>query len=139
MSVLFYDFIKRLWDSDEDHLSLHIHPLKEKIIKPKKKGSKADSIEKVTVAELLPKLEKTIFQLDSQPYTSLFKIYKKEFLDVSVSKGLINPESLALAGNGTPVVTSHRERKKRIYNCADNGITDCKCNRYFSQPDCYIG
>ena len=46
---------------------------------------------------------------------------------------------MALAGDGTPVVTSHRERKKRICKCKENGITDCKCDRCFSQPDCDIG
>lgn len=95
----FYDFINRLWNSDDDHMSPHIHPLKTKVKKPKTKGTKADS----------------------------------------VSTGLIHPDSLALAGDGTPVVTSHRERKKRICKCKDNGITDCKCDRYFSQPDCDIG
>ena len=135
----FYDFINRLWNSDDDHMSPHIHPLKTKVKKPKTKGTKADSVEKVTVAELLPILENTGFKLDEQPYSSLFKIYQKEFLDVSVSTGLIHPDSLALAGDGTPVVTSHRERKKRICKCKDNGITDCKCDRYFSQPDCDIG
>ena len=135
----FYDFIKRLWNSDDNHLSSHIHPIKEKVKKPKKKGTKADSIEKVTVAELLPQLENTQFHIDDQPYSSLFKIYKSEFLDVSVSKGLIDTSSLALAGDGTPVVTSHRERKKRICDCAKKGITDCKCDRFFSQPDCDIG
>ena len=95
----FYDFINRLWNSDDDHMSPHIHPLKTKVKKPKTKGTKADS----------------------------------------VSTGLIHPDSLALAGDGTPVVTSHRERKKRICKCKDNGITDCKCDRYFSQPDCNIG
>lgn len=94
-------------------------------------------MEKVTVAELLPALGKTDFKLDDQPYSSLFKIYQKEFLDISVSKGLIYTNVLALAGDGTPVVTSHRERKKR--NCKEKGITDCKCDRYFSQPDCDIG
>ena len=69
----------------------------------------------------------------------LFKIYQKEFLEISVSTGLIRADALALAGDGTPVVTSHRERKKRICKCKDNGITDCKCDRYFSQPDCDIG
>ena len=63
----------------------------------------------------------------------------QEFLDCSVSKGLINTESLALAGDGTPVVTSHRERKKRVCKCSEKGIFDCKCDRYFSQPDCDIG
>ena len=95
----FYDFINRLLNSYDDHMSPHIHPLKTKVKKPKTKGTKADS----------------------------------------VSTGLIHPDSLALAGDGTPVVTSHRERKKRICKCKDNGITDCKCDRYFSQPDCDIG
>ena len=135
----FYDFINRLWNSDDDHMSPHIHPLKIKVKKPKTKGTKADSVEKVTVAELLPILENTGFKLDEQPYSSLFKIYQKEFLDVSVSTGLIHSDSLALADDGTPVVTSHRERKKRICKCKENGITDCKCDRYFSQPDCDIG
>ena len=79
-------------------MSSHIHPLKTKVKKPKSKGTKADSVEKVTVAELLPELENTEFHLDDQPYASLFKIYKKEFLDSSVDKGLIHKNALALAG-----------------------------------------
>ena len=112
MSAPFMIFLNRLWDSAEDNLSSHEHPLKKKKVKkPKKKGEKAESVEKITVAELLPQLENTTFYLDEQPYASLFKIYKQEFLDVSVSKNLIHPNSLALAGDGTPVLTSHRERK----------------------------
>ena len=41
----------------------------------------------------------------------LFKIYQRDFLEISVSTGLIHADALALAGDGTPVVTSHRERK----------------------------
>ena len=74
----FYDFFGRLWDSPNDNLSPHIHPLKtKKQKKPKTKGAKADSIEKVTVAELLPLLEHTPFPLKEQPFASLFQIYKK--------------------------------------------------------------
>ena len=120
-------------------MSPHIHPLKTKIKKPTTKGAKADSVEKVTVADLLPVLENTDFKPDEQPYSSLFAIYQKEFLDISVSTGLIHSDAIALAGDGTPVVTSHRERKKRICKCKENGITDCKCDRCFSQPDCDIG
>lgn len=50
-----------------------------KVKKPKTKGTKADSVEKVTVADLLPTLEKTDFKLDEQPYSSLFKIYQRKF------------------------------------------------------------
>ena len=135
----FYDFFNRLWDSDENHLSPHIHPLKIKVKKPKTKGTKANSVEKVTVEQLLPELENTVFHIDAQPYGSLFKLYKTEFLDTSVAKGLVDTKKLSLAGDGTPVVTSHRERKHRVCDCISKGITDCKCDRYFSQPDCDIG
>lgn len=67
-------------------------------------------MEKVSVERLLPELENTVFHIEEQPYGSLFQLYKNEFLDQSVSKGLISPEALALAGDG-----------------------------YFSQPDCNIG
>ena len=135
----FYDFMDRLWDSDDDHLSPHIHPLKTKVKKPKTKSTKADSVEKIKVEQLLPQLENSVFNINDQPYGSLFSLYQQEFLNKSVSKGLIDINSLALAGDGTPVVTSHRERKHRICDCASKGITDCKCDRYFSQPDCDIG
>ena len=120
-------------------ISPHINPTKDKAKKPKIKGSKAAPVEKVSVEQLLPKLENTAFRIEEQPYGSLFQLYKSEFLYQSVSKGLITPENLALAGDGTPVITSHRERKHRICDCATKGITDCTCNRYFSQPDCDIG
>lgn len=44
-------------------MSPHIRPLKIRVIKPKTKGTKADSMEKVTVAELLPALGKLILNL----------------------------------------------------------------------------
>lgn len=121
----FYDFMNRLWDSDDDHLSSHIHPLKTKVKKPKTKSTKADSVEKIKVEQLLPQLENSVFNINDQPYSSLFSLYKQEFLNKAVSKGLIDINSLALAGDGTPVVTSHRERKHRICDCASQGITDC--------------
>lgn len=135
----FYDFLGRMWDSDGNQPSPHLHPLKIKAKKPKIKGAKADPVVKIKVEQLLPELENTIFDSKDQPYGSLFTLYQKEFLDRSVSKELIHPKSLALAGDGTPVAASHRERKHRICDCASKGIADCNCDRYFSQPDCDIG
>ena len=40
----FYDFMKRLWDSDDPHMSPHIHPTKTKVKKPHAKGEKAASV-----------------------------------------------------------------------------------------------
>ena len=135
----FYDFFSRLWDSNDNNLSSHLHKLKATVKKPGKKGSKAKPIDKVTVDELFKQLEGTTFSIKDQPYGSLFELFKKEFLENSVRKGLINSSNLSIAGDGTPVVTSARERKHRICECAEKGITDCDCERYFSQPDCDIG
>ena len=135
----FYDFLNRLWDSDEDNMTPHIHPIKATVKKPSTKGAKAKSVEKVSVEQLLQELEDTSFSISEQPYGSLFDLYNQEFLQQSVSKGLINPHALALAGDGTPFVTSARERKHRVCDCASKDINDCSCDRYFSQPDCDIG
>lgn len=136
----FYDFFRKLWDSDSDNLSPHIRPLKKKKVEqPKQKGSKALPVEKVTVDQLFKSLETDSFSIDDQPYASLFKIYSHEFLTVSISKGFINPSGLSIAGDGTPVVTSARERKHCVCDCKEKGITNCECDRYFSQTDCDIG
>ena len=61
------------------------------------------------------------------------------FLQTSVDKKLISLKELALAGDGTPVYTSAQERKTRTCDCLEKGIRDCKCNRFYHQPDCDIG
>lgn len=135
----FYDFFSKLWDSDSNNLNPNLHKLKTPVKKPKKKGYKAQPVEKVTVDQLLSSLENQTFSLSDQPYGSLFDIYSKEFLRKSLDKGLINNTHLSIAGDGTPVITSARERKHRVCDCLEKGITDSDCNRFFSQPDCDIG
>lgn len=135
----FYDFFDRLWDSDEDNLSPHLGPAKSSVKKPAHKGDKAAPVDKLTVEQLLKKLETAPISIEDQPFASLFDLYHKEFLLQSVKQGLINNSSLSIAGDGTPVVTSARERKHRVCDCASNGITGCDCPRHFSQPDCDIG
>ena len=69
----FYDFFDRLWDFDSDNLSPHIHPVKKKKVKkPRRNGSKAESLEKISVEQLLKQLESATFSIDDQPYGSLF-------------------------------------------------------------------
>src|SRR5699024_2082033 len=91
----FYDFLSRIWDSDEDNLSPHIHPIKPSVKKPSAKGAKAKSVEKISVEQLLQELENTSFSISEQPYGSLFDLFHREFLQQSVSKQLIHPDSLA--------------------------------------------
>jgi hypothetical protein len=135
----FYDFFSRLWDSDSDNLNPHLHKLKVPVKKPKKKGYKAEPVDKVTVDDLLKELASTSFSIAEQPYGSLFELYSREFLRKSLDKGFINNTHLSIAGDGTPVVTSARERKHRVCDCSSKGINDCDCERYFSQPDTDIG
>lgn len=104
----FYDFLNRIWDSKDDNLSPHIHPIKASVKKPSAKGAKAKSVEKISVGQLLQELENTTFSISEQPYGSLFDLYNREFLQQSVSRQLINPDTLALAGDGAPFVTSAR-------------------------------
>lgn len=134
----FYDFNARQWMSDSKNISHHERQPKTKVKKPSKKGAKAESVEKVTVDELLRKFEVEP-PLEETPFSRLYEIFKENFLNVSADKGLINLNELALSGDGTPVVTSARERSKRTCSCREKGITDCSCNRYYSQPDCDIG
>ena len=72
-------------------------------------------------------------------FSLIFQLYNAQFLKLSVAKGLINDKSLALAGDGTPVRTSSLLRSKRLCNCRDKGILDCRCKRKFSQPDTNSG
>ncbi|MGN0397664.1 MAG: hypothetical protein ACI4EL_06600 [Candidatus Fimimorpha sp.] len=53
----FYDFINRIWKSDSDNLSPHVHPVKKKKFKkPKHKEIKTESVEKATVDQLFKTL-----------------------------------------------------------------------------------
>jgi len=133
----FYDFFDRLWLSEKDNLQPRLR-LPKKATKPSKKGAKAEAVERVTVEDLINRFTAEPISTD-QPYSLLFDIYKDQFLDVSVENGLIDPHGLSLAGDGMPVYTSARERKKRVCNCHVNGVNDCLCLRSFSQPDCDIG
>ena len=134
----FYDFFSRLWLFRNNNLTPHEHPPKPRPDKSKKKGEKAASADKLTVDQMLSKL-----QADppsrQQPFSLIFKVFEKLFLEESVRRGLIDPDALALSGDGTPVVTSAQQRKKRLCNCRESGITNCDCDRYYSQPDCDIG
>ena len=53
----FYDFFSRLWLSRKNNLTPHEHPPKPRPDKPKKKGEKAASADKLTVDQMLSKLQ----------------------------------------------------------------------------------
>ena len=134
----FYDFLSRLWLLDSNNIASPVHPPKEKPKKPNKKGEKAPPVEKLTMYDLLERFEINP-PTEFAPASRLFDIFKSCFLDTSVQQGLIDLQSLAVSGDGTPVYTAAQQRRKPLCGCRKNGIADCKCPRLYSQPDCDIG
>ena len=74
-----------------------------------------------------------------KPFSLFFQLYRQQFLNLSIRKGLIDPHHLAPAGDGTPVCTAALQRKKRICDCKEKGCSSCNCKRHYSQPDCNWG
>lgn len=134
----FYDFHKRLWLSEQDNLSNPCHPPKSKPQKPKGNEEKAAPIEKITVEDLFHQFESSL-PSEMAPCTRFWEIFNNFFLQNSVNSGLISLMDLSLAGDGTPVYTSAKERKTRTCNCLEQGNRDCNCDRIYHQPDCDIG
>ena len=106
--------------------------------KGKKKGEKTPCDSSSIASRLIPVLKRWNIKPE-HPFALVFKLYHQQFLSKSVSDGLINPEHLALAGDGTPVRTAAKQRKKRICKCREEGKSKCSCKRHYSQPDCNWG
>ena len=134
----FYDFFKRLWLPEEPNLSDSIQQNRKKVKRPRNQGEKAKSIEKETVEMLLKKFESNDAISHEAP-AILFNLYSQGFLFESNKRGFINLDNLTIAGDGMPLMTSARDRKKRICDCFEKDILDCDCPRHYSQPDCDIG
>jgi len=58
-------------------------------------------------------------------------------LELSPCIGNIN--SLSVAGDGTPIVTSVYPKSKPTCNCRAQGLANCNHSRIYSQPDCNSG
>ena len=135
----FYDFMSRLWDYPSDNYSKHIKPVPVKVKKPKGKGEKAASVESEHISNLIPRLSNIAFSIEDEAYHSLFKLFFTCFVSESIRRGIIHPDAIRLSGDGTPIVTSQRLRSHHVCDCPKQGVFNCSCNRYYSQPDCDIG
>lgn len=133
----FYDFYRRLWLSDEPNLTGHIRRPKKKPKKPPK-GEKAESVEKITVGELIAQYTENP-PSPGQPYSLLFSLYYEGFLKKSVDRGLVDLDNLRTSGDGTPVYTSARMRSRHLTEDEAKASPAPDGERYFSQPDCDIG
>lgn len=134
----FYDFFSRIWNSDSNNFSQKERIPKPKVKKGKKKGDKTPANTETISSRLLPFLERHTIK-PNHAFSLVFKLFKAQFLDISINSGLIDIKHLALAGDGTPVKTASMLRSKRLCDCKVNGINDCRCKRKFSQPDTNSG
>lgn len=134
----FYDFFSRLWESDSNNLSNHERYKSVKVKKGKKKGDKTPIQSQSISSRMIPFLECHPIA-PNHPFSLIFRLFKAQFLDHSCEFGLIDPDKLALAGDGTPIKTASYPRSKRLCNCREEGIYNCNCKRYFSQPDTNSG
>ncbi len=135
----FYDFFNRCWPTDSDNYFPHEKPPKKKVEKGKKTGDKTP-IDTSTVSErLFAFFDKHPIKEPNDSFALILKLYTQQFLIPSHNKGLIDLDNLSLAGDGTPVQTSARMRRKTLCDCSKKGIKNCKCKRFYSQPDCDIG
>ena len=101
----FYDFFSRIWQDKSNNLSPKDRFPKIKLPKGKKKGDKTPCDSSSIASKLLPLLERCHLKPEN-PFSLIFRLYKQQFLDLSIRKGLISPDHLALAGDGTPVRTA---------------------------------
>ena len=124
----FYDFFSRLWQSDSNNLSPQDRFPKLKPPKGKKKGDKTPCDSSSVASKLLPLLERWKLKPDN-PFWLIFKLYKQQFLGKSIERGLGDPAHLSLAGDGAPVRTAAKQRKKRLCNCLEEGCRTCNCKR----------
>jgi hypothetical protein len=137
----FYDFFRRLWNSDSPNCKKHEKRPKRKPPKGKKKGDKSPTTSPGKVARLVKRLlQSNASAPTSQPFDRLYDFFQAEFLTVSADLGLLGlMNSLTVAGDGTPVVTSALLRSKSMCNCRAQGLENCQHKRFFSQPDCDSG
>ena len=131
----FYDFLHRLWPGS-NNFSPHQRYRKKKPPKGKSTGDKSPNFNKDHAAAIIKYFEahKAGKLLKSKLHV-IGEIFNRVFMAGSVHRQIIDINHMLLAGDGTPVMVSNRERSHSTCDCHKNGITNCNHKRHFSQPD----
>lgn len=136
----FYDFFKRLWASTEKNFKPQKQKKRKHKIKKGKKGEKAPTTTPGKVKRLVEWMIRHANIKTSHPSDRLFHFFQTQILTISAKFGLLgSPNSLSVAGDGTPIVTSVYPRSKPTCDCRAQGLTNCSHSRIYSQPDCNSG
>ena len=137
----FYDFFRRWWAAKSANIKSHENYKRHKPKKGKVKGEKASTTSPGKVNRLVQRLLGNGIGVPvKQPFDRLFSFFQAEFLSVSLKLGLLGvQDSLSIAGDGTPLVTSSLLHSHSLCNCRAQGLDNCRHKRFFSQPDCNSG
>ena len=136
----FYDFFARLWASSEKNLKPKSRKKRKHKVKKGKKGEKAPTTTPGKIKRLVEWMIRHADIKSSLPSDRLFNFFQDQILTISANIGLLGDiDSLCVAGDGTPIVTSVYPRSKSTCDCRAQGITNCKHSRIYSQPDCNSG
>ena len=118
----FYDFFHRLWPGCNNFLP-HLRYRRKNPPKGKGNGEKSPSFDKDHADTIIKYFKKHSAGgiLKSKLYI-IGEIYSKVFMTGSMHKNLLDVRKLVLAGDGTPVKVSNRERSHSMCDCHEKGI-----------------
>ena len=135
----FYDFFHRFWQG-ANNFSPKLRYRKKKPPKGKHTGEKAPTFNKDHADTMIKYFDEHGAGgfLRSKLYV-IGEIFKRIFLAGSMSRKLLDIKHMHMAGDGTPVKVSNRERSHSTCDCHRNGIANCCHKRKFSQPDANWG
>ena len=136
----YYDFINRVFPLDDKPV---LRSFKSKPRAKLKKGEKLPPKNKHIVAKLVKRFindeERFLKQLARRPERHLQRIFARVAVDSSVDRGLIDPESVIVSGDGTPIETGASIYGRKVCNCTQLRIYKCDCPRLFSDPSANWG
>lgn len=127
----FYDFFKRLWIGADGGARPKILPRQRK---PREKF-KPDGRWQQKHPGVLKRLAQRVVsrhRSEKRPEMLLQILLARVFVDVSVEKGLISPQNLVLAGDGTSLKSGGSSRGTKVCACRKKGILNCNCPRRYS-------
>lgn len=139
----YYDFINRLWLMNPEFEkfgrkdTLPYDKNRKPSVKPGKGKKLPNRHYGVTqkVADWIRKGRDFPFHYEE----ALQKLFLIAAVVPSLQLGLIPADNLTVSGDGTCVHTHSNVYGKKVCDCVDHGIFDCKCPRHFSDPDASIG
>lgn len=133
----FYDMLNRLWLFDAPQKIIRIPKSKKR--KRPKSGDKLAPRHPGVVKKLVDKVLQGRV-ITHRPERVLQLILKECAVKPSSKLGLLgDPDNLAIAGDGAPLLTGASPYGKRLCNCHSQGIYRCTCKRSFTDPNANWG